>query len=79
MGALDFSGSPAGYQMKFIGNRCRKSSQVQSDGMVRLPGVQACSNIANAKQEGVAMLDATMDKLQACAMKLGIEAIEPSY
>ena len=65
-------------QMDFIGDRCRESTPVQPDGVVRLPGDQASRNIANAEQDGIVVSDATMDKLQACARKLGVQAIEPS-
>jgi len=59
-------------QMDFIGDACRASTPVQPDGLVRLPGDQASGNIARAQQQGIALSDATLDKLAACATQLGV-------
>lgn len=59
-------------QMDFIGDACRASQPVQPDGMVRLPGDQASANIRKAEQSGIALSEATVANLAACAGKLGV-------
>jgi L-lactate dehydrogenase len=62
-------------QMDFIGNACRASTPVESEGMVRLPGDQATNNITRAQNEGIALSEATLGKLSACALDLGVAAL----
>ena len=59
-------------QMDFIGDACRASAPVQDNALVRLPGDQATRNIALAQVGGIALSDATMAKLAACALQAGI-------
>ena len=59
-------------QMDFIGDACRASTPAQPDGWVRLPGDEASGNIARAQQQGIALSDATLEKLAACATQLGV-------
>ena len=62
-------------QMDFIGDACRASQPVHPDGMVRLPGDQASSNILRAQQQGIALSQATLANLAACAKQLGVEPL----
>ena len=59
-------------QMDFIGDACRASQPVQPDGMVRLPGDQASGNIRKAREQGIALSEATLANLAACASRLGV-------
>jgi LDH2 family malate/lactate/ureidoglycolate dehydrogenase len=59
-------------QMDFIGDACRASAPVQDNGLVRLPGDQASRNIAQAQERGIALSEATLAKLAACAAQVGI-------
>ena len=59
-------------QMDFIGDACRASQPVQPDGVVRLPGDQASSNILRAQQQGITLGTATLANLAACARQLGV-------
>jgi L-lactate dehydrogenase len=62
-------------QMDFIGDACRASTPVKDGGLVRLPGDQANRNILRAQTEGIALNEATLSKLSACAETLGVAAL----
>jgi LDH2 family malate/lactate/ureidoglycolate dehydrogenase len=59
-------------QMDFIGDACRASAPAEPDGLVRLPGDQACNNIARAEAQGIALSAATIAKLSEHAARLGV-------
>lgn len=59
-------------QMDYTGDLCRASKPVQPDGLVRLPGDQASGNITRARQEGIALSEATLANLAACAKQLDV-------
>lgn len=62
-------------QMDFIGDACRASAPVQDGGVVRLPGDQASANIERAQQDGIALSEATLRRLAACADQLKVAAL----
>lgn len=59
-------------QMDFIGDACRASAPAQDGALVRLPGDQATRNIALAQEGGIALSEATLAKLAACATQVGV-------
>jgi L-lactate dehydrogenase len=59
-------------QMDFIGDACRASRPIEADGLVRLPGDQASANMLRATQQGIALSEATLSNLAACAQRLGV-------
>jgi LDH2 family malate/lactate/ureidoglycolate dehydrogenase len=63
------------HQMDFIGDACRASAPVQEAGMVRLPGEQSNANIQRAQKDGIALSEATLARLTACASQLKVAPV----
>ena len=63
-------------QMDFIGDACRASAPANPDVLVRLPGDQASASILRAQQEGIALSEATLARLDASARALGVASLK---
>jgi len=61
-------------QTEFFAEQCRANPPLDPARPVRLPGEQACRNIAAAERDGLAVPAATAATLAAWAEKLGVDA-----
>ena len=70
-----FAGSEAFVaQTEFLAEQCRANPPLDPAHPVRLPGEQACRNIAAARREGLALPAGTAAALAAWAERLGVDA-----